>query len=178
LDPKYISASRYAPLLAKGEPLPSGKISPLALADTFEQESAQVLALLEGLKTDTSEAFLQETSDLKAWSALGRYTANKMRAAVSLAQYRLDHKPEHKEAAKVSIKTAITHWEELARITDEVYRTVPLTHLHYYEPGRAEWARVSAEDRARFEVHEDNYFSWKKLLPYVRKDLDLIEKAQ
>ncbi len=154
LDPDYISAKSFAEAMLAEDELPEDKITPIELAEMLEEDARTARKLIRGIKAKGREALKQELTDIQAWSLLGEYLADKLRGAIDFAMYRENGDSKNKAAARNHIENGIKHWEDLVELTDPVYRTVPLTHFHYYE---------------------DNSFHWKKLLPLVRKDLEIIE---
>ena len=180
LDPAYQSVADYVQQVVTDAGWNPDLLSPLALADLVDTESAAALREVVGLSAPPGdEALRQELTDLRAWSHLGHYFAAKLRAGVALGLYQETGDIARRDAARAHITAAIGHWRDLCAVTDPVYRVVPLTHLHYYEPGSDEWTRVGPEREAKFRrAFPDNHFSWSRLLPFVEADLDFVNQAQ
>ncbi|MEZ5274890.1 MAG: hypothetical protein R3F07_00755 [Opitutaceae bacterium] len=155
LDPDLVSPSDYARALHDGQPVADARTTPLELADQLEAEASEAMDWIAGIESGGDEALRQELTDIRAWCGLGRYFAEKLRAAVELASYRLDGDGTRRTAARDHILKAIAHWESVIEVTLPVYRIVPLTHLHQ---------------------HENNLFHWLTLRDEVHADLDLIER--
>ena len=155
LDPDYVSASEYAEKLLAKESFSAEKILPLELAKILEAEADQAITWIKGIKPD-SEALRQELVDIEAWTLLGRYFADKLRAAVSLAMYRKTRNRAHQAVALTHMKKGIRDWKALADITESVYDTVPLTHFHRREIKTFHWRRLLEDE--------------------VEKDLDIIKR--
>lgn len=178
LDPSCLSIADYAARVVHDQPIPTDRLTPVALANLLDSEGRSVAAPLERIPPPTNPALAQELTDLRAWASLGRYFAAKLRAGVELQLFRLTGDESHRTAARAHLHTAIGHWRELAAVTDAAYRAVPLTHLHYYEPGERERNAADPKFAARVAApFEDNTFSWSRLLPFVEADLTLIDQA-
>ncbi len=180
LDPAYQSIGDHVQQVVTNAGWNPDLLSPLALADLVDTESAAAIREVAGQSAPPGhEALRQELTDLHAWSLLGHYFAAKLRAGVALGLYQETGDESHRDRARTHIGGAIRYWHDLARLTAPVYREVPLTHLHYYEPGSEEWTRIGPEREAKFRrAFPDNHFSWSRLLPFVEADLDFVNQAQ
>jgi hypothetical protein len=178
LDPTYLSITDYVKLKTSGQLVPADKLTPLALAQLVQDECNAVLREVATFPAADTEALRQEFTDLRAWAHLGLYFAGKLRAGVDLQFARVTGDATRRESARAHLTAAVAEWRTLAALTDVVYRTVPLTHLHYYEPGSPEWSRLKPELTARHRRDfADNYFSWSRLLPFVEADLAAIDRT-
>ncbi len=151
-DPDYVSIRDYATHIGNGDSLPDGKISPLELADTLDQNAEEALRAIDGLTSPNPE-FPHEVADVKAWSYLGQYFADKLRAGVELVKYDTGQAPDKGRALEF-IEAAKVHWESLIANTEHRYQSIPLAHLYGGD------------------------FSWKEFLSEVEWDITFVEEYE
>jgi len=128
-DDAYYSVKEYVNDSLAGTLNPA-RITPLALADSVENNSNAALALVEPL--DGSETLHCEIADVKAWSYFGHYFSKKLRAAVLLQRYLESEKKNtaDKIEAVTLLKEAKADWANLVAVTKPHYHTIPVTALH------------------------------------------------
>ncbi len=158
LDPSYLSIPEFVALVREGTPVPPGRLTPLALADSLQTDGEDVLARVARLRDRDlryAGALECELLDLEAWARLSLYFAEKLRAGVALHTYRTGGDPERRTAAVGHLETALEHWEELAAVGDKHYRPVRdiaavLSWSHYTDQARrdVEVARNAPGPRA------------------------------
>ena len=153
LEPDWMSVQEYVNQELNGTEV-EASTSPLTLADQWEQLGQEAMTLVDGLDPAGDVAFQFEVADVKAWSCLSLYFAEKMRAAVALESFRQQGDQEHKFTAMTHMEKAVNYWDQLAEVTEEVYQPMPLVHLNR---------------------QQDEYFHWQKLKEQVREDLSIIE---
>ncbi|MEM7791347.1 MAG: hypothetical protein AAF546_08095 [Verrucomicrobiota bacterium] len=116
-EPLFVSIKEFG----NGKGNFEGRITPDQLADRIEEDTRRALAIVEGIKTEDGP-LLCEIADVKAWSYLGLYFAEKLRGAVALNQ-------RNKEAAILRLETAKSHWIDLVRVTEAHIQPSSLGHL-------------------------------------------------
>lgn len=94
----YINVADF---VKSGERIPKGMISPLQLAEKYDENNALLLKEINFLKSaKPSASVLVEINDLEAWYWFGRYFSDKLKAAVHVARYRFAGKDERQIAVK------------------------------------------------------------------------------
>ena len=164
LDPTYLSIPKFVEARVHRATIPAGAVTPLALADSSEADSRGALAALEQVRplvTPFSGALECEVRDVEAWSYLGLYFAEKLRAAVALETFRRTGAAREKEQALAHLERAVRHWDEVIAATAGHYRPTP---------------HVFMEDRRLVGGLRDG-FSWAALRDQVLRDLDLVRSA-
>lgn len=104
---------------------------------------------------------MYEVADVKAWSYLGLFFAEKLGAAVALQTFRTTGAGGFKAQAVDHLKRSLAHWDQLVALTEPIYRDVPLAH---YNP----------PDNRR---NDNNLFHWKRLRAAVAADLETARNA-
>jgi hypothetical protein len=155
LDDSMMNIPDYvATCLVKGEKAPEGVLTPLQVAakldEYVETSEKHALAAAANIKKGTKEWQCTQL-DLQASFALGRYYAEKIRAAVDLMAY-LATGDARKSAAIQSLEKARAHWKTLVAATKSHY----VTH----------------------EVWLVGQFDWAMYLPAVEKDIDMAREAK
>ena len=151
LDPDYVSIVDYVKGLRAGRVFPAGAVTPPRLADQLDEDGARALELLKPLRGSKDPAFAFEVTDAEAWAYLSHYFAEKLRGATAYHQAQTQADPAQRAAAVEHLTRALAWWDELVRVTEPVYRVMPLAHLH----------------------HENRMFHWKLLRPAVVRDVEL-----
>jgi hypothetical protein len=136
----------------QNESVQEGKISPLALADSLENEANQALALVENINITDNNSLLYEVMDVKAWAHVGQYFAEKLRGATALYQFRQTQEMQAQETAIAHLEKAANHWKALVQVTEAVYAPVPLTHLNDAEEKYFHWSNYQDEVAADIEM--------------------------
>ncbi len=163
LDPTYISITDYVKTKVNGEQIKEPQISPLELADELEKDGTGALELTENLKGNVKrnmDTFECEISDIKAWSYLSLYFADKLRAGVALETFRQTKKEAEKSKSVSLLKKASLHWDKLIEVTKEHYNSVPAVQL------------------SRSEQGNDAVFSWEQYRDQVMRDIRIAESAK
>ena len=164
LDPDYLSVADYCDLLAQGKAVPQGRISPLTVARDLTRDGREALELLQPLLAqDNSKALTVELADAQAWAHLSLYFAEKLRSAVAYKRFLDSGEADHGRKAVQALRRAVSHWEDLAAVTDPVYVEMPVATIYRYEGETA----LTEEDTRTFH--------WKKLLPAVRDELEMVK---
>jgi hypothetical protein len=164
LDPHYLSIIDFVKATLEKKSLPVGKLSPLQLADSLEQDYNIVLSLIRQLRPAAKSAtLLCELDDLETWAYLSNYFAFKLKAGVALHTYRLSADENQKQKAIAYLKTCASAWKRICEIT---------VH-HYYEVPYVD--NPSSNGKADFDART---FSWSKYLPQVERDIMLAEQSK
>jgi hypothetical protein len=127
------------------------RITPVALADSINSFCGKALQITEGITTGTNTDLLYEVSDIRAWAYLGLYFSNKLKAAVEYQKY-LDTNDInfHSNAIKWLEKSA-ENWNDVVKVTREVYDPVPLLHYNYTNREYFHWSEMQKEVTAELE---------------------------
>lgn len=99
--------------------------SPLAVADTLAQLSAEALSGLKALpsrKVGSFKELDQTLGDIEAFAHIGNYYAAKMRAACSLAQFDQFGNELNRSKAIGYLEEARGHWTQYAKIYNQLYK--------------------------------------------------------
>ncbi len=138
LDPDWLSASEYADRVVgrmdggakAGRAALPGKVTPLDVADGLDADADRAEEALDAVPV--AEGALEcEVADIRAWVALSRYLACKLRAAAAMSVYLRNHDPEQRREAVrwLDEPHAKAHWRRLVEITEAHYQEVPLVSL-------------------------------------------------
>lgn len=158
LDPAYLSIKDYVALVQANTPVPTGKLSPLALADLLDTDAQTVFSRVNALRMNASPTLTCELADLETWAYLSRYFADKLRAGVALQTYRLSGEGAKQQQAVGLLIKCRSHWQQVGNITATHYHEVPYIEGNTFGG----------------DAHKDALrFSWTKYLPQVERDLQL-----
>ncbi len=129
-----LSVQQYASAVIKGRAFDG--ITPLGVAESLDKLAAKTMAGVRALrKTSGSSRELDAAlSDMESFAYLGRYYADKIRAAAELAVFRADkkRKDSHKRAVRY-LTDAVKDWEAYARVSSSRYRTQLFSRTHYMD---------------------------------------------
>ena len=159
LDPNYISIKDYVRQISELKKISPDKIDPITLAQDLAATADSAMAIVASLKefnTKFNSEYNQELDDIQTWALLSRYFATKLRAGVALQFFRTNGKERDKENAIRNLKECLEIWNNIVTLTDKNYYEVPYFKLN-----------------AKEDNPEVDYFSWKKYLPEVERDLDI-----
>lgn len=160
MEPSYVGIMDF---LKKGELHIDGKISPVELADSIEHLCNEALAEVSELnekKIGQNVDLLYEVSDIKAWSYIGLYFANKLRSALEYQKFVTTKDANHHKQSVKWLEEATMNWEQLVATTVKVYNPMPLMHLLGYSSSDTQTKNYSKE------------FHWKYFLDDVHKELE------
>lgn len=149
MEPSFMSIPDF--LAAEKEPA-EGKISPIHLADSLNSFCNKVLSEVKSIRPENNTKLLYEKSDIQAWSYLGLYFSDKLKAAVAYREYlNFDDKKYH-EMAVDYLERATKNWIKLVDITKPIYEPVPIEHKGYRsESNLFHWSIVQEEVEAELE---------------------------
>jgi hypothetical protein len=161
LDPALISIIDYVESSKDGSKAPENRISPLKLADQSDEDSRKALTLINPLYELTNEysgALVSELDDISTWSYLGLYFADKLRAGVALAEYRLTGNIQSKNEAVSLLEKCLMHWDQVIHFTSSRYLKTPHVSTQRYGD-------------------EFSGFSWEELRPQIVRDIEIAKNA-
>jgi hypothetical protein len=164
LDTDYISITEYVKTVLSNGSFGKNKITPVVLADMLEQDCLKALDLIKNIKTAGNNPLMYEVADVRVWSNLGLFLAEKLRGAVALQTYRISGGEENKLAAVRHLENALSYWDTVVSITRPIYNDMPL--VHYSEQDGKSWKE---NDHLRFH--------WELLRPDVVKDIEIAKNA-
>jgi hypothetical protein len=162
LDPDYVSIKDYVTGVQEKKPMPTDKVSPLALADLLDADSKTVLTRVQQLRPGSSPTLDCELADLETWAYLSRYFADKLRAGVALQTYRISQNKTQQQQAIGLLTKCRAHWQKVSEITASHYHEVPYTEGY-----------ISKENAYK----DAKRFFWPNYLPQVERDIRLAEEA-
>ncbi|MCC5847201.1 MAG: hypothetical protein JJU29_03830 [Verrucomicrobia bacterium] len=145
IEPDWLSVEAFVRQEANA-PSVAQKFTPILLAKELDDAMDRTLEILKSFPEPNGGDLAEEIADIHAWIHLGRYFADKLRAAVHLARHRIHGAPGERDLAAENLETAIQHWRHLAENTAERYQPIPL------------------------QILGDRLFSWQDLLPDVERD--------
>ncbi len=136
MDPQYMSIGEF---VNNGEHS-HGKITPIHLADSLEAFCVETLNLLQSIDTDENIDLFYEVSDIKTWANLGISFANRLRAGVAYQQFKNSGEMADKNRAIGLLEQSLENWKEVVRITEPVYKPVPLVHNNHNDNALFHWS--------------------------------------
>ncbi|MBW8003248.1 MAG: hypothetical protein FVQ80_14725 [Planctomycetes bacterium] len=129
LDPTYLSIPDYVKSVTNNEAIKDSVLTPPELADALEKDAKAALLLIGPISIKDKPTLECEIADIKAWSFLSLYFADKLRAATALQTYRQTKKTDQKQKALTLLKNAVTHWDNLIAVTKPHYKQAHSVHL-------------------------------------------------
>lgn len=143
METTYMSISEF--LENGGKPV-SGKISPVQLADSLESFCLTALKTVETIKTEGNVDLLYEVSDIQAWSWLGLYFSDKLRAAIDYKKFLNSGENTDHQNAVHWLEKATENWKRVVQVTKPVYQPMPLMHFTHDREGEYfHWSVVEEE---------------------------------
>lgn len=109
--------------------LSDGKISPALLADSLDCLCQSALDVVKDIDPSGNTDLLYEVTDIKAWSYLGRYYADKLRSAIHYRLYQRTGDERYLPESLGYLQKAAKSWRALVACTEPVYKPVPLVHM-------------------------------------------------
>ena len=128
LDPDYVSIPDYVTAVVAKRTFSAAQITPVALATALETDSATALKQIAALPAQPP-ALAYEIADVKAWTHLSLYFADKLRAGVALEMYRHPQEATDRVQAVAWLERAARHWDDLIAVTRPIYPAAPAIHL-------------------------------------------------
>lgn len=163
MEPSWVGVRDF---VRKGELHAAGKVSPLELADSVESFCNQALVAVAELnekRIGQNVDLLYEASDIKAWSYIGLYFANKLRSAFYYQKFNTSKDIAHHKQSVKWLEEATKNWEQLVAVTDKVYDPMPLMHHLGYSYSDTQ------------QTNYDKEFHWKYHMDEVYKELEWLK---
>jgi hypothetical protein len=162
LDPGYISIAEYVARRHAKKSIPRSLIEPLETADALEERCRDALELVEEIDTTRNASLMYEVADVRTWAYLGLHLAEKLRGGMALQTYRVTGREANKKAAVEHLSRALTHWDEVVRITGPIYKDMRLTHYNHNS----------------FDANPNNLFHWALIRDQVAQDVEVARNAK
>ena len=114
---------------------PPGRLHPEDLAKELEDLASETEQRLRASLVMSLEGpVVEEREDARVWAALGRYFAEKLRAALALEREGKDsHQAQH------HLRNGLTHWQRVVELTESRYQPFPVQHLDKTEKVLWHW---------------------------------------
>lgn len=138
----------------------SNQVSPLAFAQTAEDDAREALATIAVIRKEAplyKNGLASEIDDMATWAYLGLYMADKIRAGVALETFRRTGEEGQREAAIRFLQQGLAHWDAIIGLTEHRYMPVPHVANEYYGD-------------------EFKEFSWALLRPEVLRDIQIVKE--
>jgi len=161
LDTRYLSITDYVVQLNSKTLLPAGKLTPLQLADSLENDSRLVTKLVNQMRPYAKAALTCELDDLETWALLSQYFSDKIRAGVALQKYRTNHVKTEQNKSIDLLTGCLKHWKKLADITSKHYQPVPY---------------LDDQSTASRPENDARTFLWSKYIKEVERDIETAKK--
>jgi hypothetical protein len=108
---------------------PAGRLTPLEVADLIQQDADAGMRAVDGLSGGADTQLQQTLGDIRAMAWLGRYYAEKIRGAVSLARHQNGGAAADHARATEHLRQASAAWREYAAIWSSQYVGQQLTRM-------------------------------------------------
>ena len=131
----------------------------------MEQNCCEALKLVKGLRKQIEKrnnAFISELDDIATWANLGLYFADKLRGGVALATFSQSKQSNEKEKAVNYLEKCVGHWQQVVRLTENRYVTMPYVSMGHHQQ---RWPEFTG-------------FHWKHFLKDVKRDLEIARTAK
>ena len=165
LDQKYLCIEDFVQSQQSNQSIANDKITPLQLAEIVEKDCRRTLRLVKGLRKQgkkCDKAFISELDDIATWANLGLYFADKLRGGIALATFRQSRKSIEKKKAVSYLEKCVDHWQEIIRLTDIRYVTMPYVSMGHHQP---RWPEFTG-------------FHWKHFLKDVERDVEIARMSK
>ena len=165
LDQSYLCIEDFVQSLQANEAISDDEITPLKLAEQVEQNCREALILVKGLRKQNEErnkAFISELDDIATWANIGLYFADKLRGGVALATFNQSKQPNEKEKAVNYLEKCVSHWQQVIRLTDSRYVTMPYVSMGHHQQ---RWPEFTG-------------FHWKHFIKDVERDVEIARMAK
>ena len=140
---RYISVIDY---VKAGQKAKKGQYTPYDLADELDKIHAHGIEKLNELRAlNLPETAINELADVESWCWFAKYFADKIRAGVALAEFRV-HGNDLRNEAVSYLEKCVSHWEKYVE---------SITKYNH--------------DNFLFHTHDD--FSWIGQLEFVKDDI-------
>jgi hypothetical protein len=165
LDQRYLCIEDFVQSQKSNQSIANDKITPLRLAEIVEKDCRRTLRLVKGLRKQgekRDKAFISELDDIATWANLGLYFADKLRGGIALATFRQSRKSIEKKKAISYLEKCVDHWQEIIRLTDIRYVTMPYVSMGHHQ---SRWPEFTG-------------FHWKHFLKDVERDIEVARMSK
>ena len=159
---EYVSVSDYVDAKIEGRSFQAERVTPLGLAEMLDRDNKRALQLVENTQVADNASLMYEVADIKTWANLGLHLSEKLKGAIALQTYRAKGGEENKQKAIAHLEKALSHWDEVVRITRPLYRDMRLTHYNHNF----------------FDANDDNLFHWALIRDEVAQDVEVAKNSQ
>lgn len=164
LDTGFVSVKEYVETNLSGGTFGNDRTTPIDLAEQLEIDCNKALELVNDIKTESNNSLMYEVADIKTWSNLGLFLAEKLRGAIALHTYRVNGEENNKRNAVQHLEKALQYWDNVVDITSPIYKDMPLVHY-------------SEQDGKSWKENNKLRFHWRLLRPDVVKDIETAKNA-
>ncbi|MHC4559040.1 MAG: hypothetical protein ACYS80_17255 [Planctomycetota bacterium] len=143
-----LSVQEYASTVIEDKPFQG--MTPMEVADNLDRLAEQTLAGVDKLRYQSrpGKELAATLTDMECMAYLGRYYADKIRAAADLAVYRADKNYQgYRRNAICHFTNAAEEWEAYARVTAGRYKPQLFSRTHYMD-----WWRIGDEVKKEVEL--------------------------
>lgn len=164
LDPDYVSVKDYVQNTLEKKVFDKSKITPPIMAERLKNDCTHALELVKNIDVSNNKTLLYEVADVKIWANLGLYFSEKTQGAIALQMYRKQGDEKQKQLAIKYLESALTYWDEVVKISQPIYKEMPLVHF-------SEQKNMSKEAINKLRFH------WSILRKDVAYDIELAKNA-
>ena len=164
LDPHFVSIKDFVAAQLGKKAIGEVKMTPPKIAQKLENDCKKALELVKNIDFSKNPTLMYEVADVKIWSNLGLYLAEKMRGGVALQMYRKSGNETYKTEAIKHLETALSYWDQVVKISSPIYKEMPLVHF-------SEQKNMSDEAKAKLRFH------WALLRYDIAKDIEMARVA-
>lgn len=161
-DSTFISIANYVKSVSNNETFQKDFTTPVMLANDLEKDANQALDLVKDIPLEDTD-LMYEVADIKTWSYMGLYMAEKIKAGIALEQYRTSADAEKQQLAIKHLEEGLTYWDKIIEITRPIYSDMRL--VHYNENEGKTWQE---NDHLRFH--------WALLREDVLHDIEMAKQ--
>lgn len=134
------------------------------MAERLKNDCTQALELVKNIDVSNNKTLLYEVADVKIWANLGLYFSEKTQGAIALQLYRKQGDEKQKQLAVKYLESALTYWDEVVKISQPIYKEMPLVHF-------------SEQKNMSKETINELRFHWSILRKDVAYDIELAKNA-
>jgi len=98
------------------------------------------MEMVQSIDTAGNVDLRYEVSDINTWANLGICFANRLRAAVEYQKFSMSGNALDKAKSVELLEKSLDNWKEVVRITQTVYKPVPLVHMNSNDNALFHWS--------------------------------------
>ena len=129
-----LSVQQYASAIIGGQTI--GGITPMEVAERLDKLAEKALTGIQDLRQSAgaNQELAATLTDVESMAYLGRYYADKIRAAADLAIFRADaSRKKHHRRAVQHLTNAVEEWQTYAEVATSQYRPQLFARTHYMD---------------------------------------------